>query len=117
MENKDSLISALNVEYNGNFSLKIDDFYKINGYLLFNNDVKINVLIPDEILLDLTDKSLNELISMIDGYIRFSIPILEDGKPTEYTVDGVIGDDKYFDILKYGDGKNLPSVINIGLKK
>ena len=54
---------------------------------------------------------------MIDGYIRYSIPILGDGKPTEYTVDGIIGDKKYFDILKFGDGKNLPSVINIGLKK
>lgn len=32
------------------------------------------------------------------------------------TVDGIIGDEKYFKLLEYGDGKNLPNMINVTLR-
>jgi hypothetical protein len=32
-------------------------------------------------------------------------------------VDGIIGDEKYFELLKYGNGKNLPDMLNVEVKK
>jgi hypothetical protein len=48
---------------------------------------------------------------------KYSIPIYENGVKTEWTVDGIIGDEKYFELLKYTNGKNLPDSINVELKK
>jgi hypothetical protein len=48
---------------------------------------------------------------------KYSIPIYENGVKTEWTVDGVIGDEKYFELLKYGNGKELPDMISVGVKK
>lgn len=48
---------------------------------------------------------------------KYSIPIYENCVKTEWTVDGVIGDEKYFELLKYGNGKELPDLINVGVKK
>lgn len=47
----------------------------------------------------------------------YSIPIYENGVKTEWSVDGVIGDDKYLKLLELGNGKDLPSVINTNTKK
>lgn len=46
----------------------------------------------------------------------YSIPIYENNIKTEHTVDGIIGDEKYFKLLEYGDGKNLPNIINVTLR-
>lgn len=46
-----------------------------------------------------------------------SIPIYENGVKTKWTIDGVIGDEKYFKLLKNGNGKNLPDMVNINVKK
>jgi len=51
------------------------------------------------------------------GEQKYSIPIYEDNIKTQWTVDGIIGDDKYLEIIKMGNGKNLPTSINIKLKK
>ncbi len=48
---------------------------------------------------------------------KYSIPIYENGVKTEWTIDGVIGDEKYFELLKYGNGKDLPDMVNVGVKK
>lgn len=47
----------------------------------------------------------------------YSIPIYENGVKTEWSVDGVIGDDKYLKLIELGNGKDLPSVINTNTKK
>ena len=36
---------------------------------------------------------------------------------TEWTVDGVIGDEKYFELLKLGNGKDLPDIVNVNTTK
>ena len=45
-------------------------------------------------------------------HIEYSIPIYENGIKTEYTVDGIIGDEKYYQLLELGNGKDLPDMIN-----
>jgi hypothetical protein len=46
----------------------------------------------------------------------YSIPIYEDGKKTEWSVDGIIGDQKWHELIGISDGK-LPEMINVRLKK
>ena len=46
----------------------------------------------------------------------YSIPIYENGVKTEWTVDGIVGDEKYFKLLEVGGGKNLPAMINVNTK-
>lgn len=48
---------------------------------------------------------------------NYSIPIYENGVKTKWTVDGIIGDEKHFKLLEFGNGKDLPDMINITLKK
>lgn len=48
---------------------------------------------------------------------KYSIPIYENGVKTEWAIDGVIGDEKYFELLKYGNGRDLPVLVNVGVKK
>jgi hypothetical protein len=47
----------------------------------------------------------------------YSIPIYENGVKTEWSVDGIIGDEKYFKLLELGNGKDLPDVINTTIKQ
>jgi len=63
---------------------------------LLNKKIKVN------------KKSMEEKI--------YSIPIYEDGIKTEWTVDGIVGDQKWQELIKIGDGK-LPEMINVRLKK
>jgi hypothetical protein len=48
---------------------------------------------------------------------KYSIPIYENGVKTEYTVDGEIGDEKYLEIIKFGEKGKLPDFINITTAK
>jgi hypothetical protein len=57
------------------------------------------------------------IMSRNENKKKYSIPIYENGIKTKWTIDGIIGDEKYFDLLKYGNGKDLPKMINVGLKK
>ena len=47
----------------------------------------------------------------------YSIPIYENGMKTEWTVYGVIGDEKYLKLLELGNGKVLPDMINTMTKQ
>ena len=47
----------------------------------------------------------------------YSIPIYENGVKTEWSVDGIIGDEKYFKLLELGNGKDLPDMINTTTKQ
>ena len=47
----------------------------------------------------------------------YSIPIYENGIKTEWTVDGIVGDEKYFKLLEFGNGKDLPDMINVNTNK
>ena len=51
-----------------------------------------------------------------DNQKTYSIPIYENGIKTEWTVDGIVGDEKYFKLLEYGNGKDLPDMINTTTK-
>lgn len=48
---------------------------------------------------------------------KYSIPIYENEVKTEWTIDGIKGDEKYFELLKYGNGKELPDMVNVEIKK
>ena len=49
--------------------------------------------------------------------VEYSIPIYENGVKTEWSVDGIVGDEKYFKLLELGNGKNLPDMINTTTKQ
>jgi len=42
----------------------------------------------------------------------YSIPIYENRVKTKWTVDGIIGDERYFKLLELGNGKDLPDMIH-----
>jgi hypothetical protein len=50
-------------------------------------------------------------------HIEYSIPIYENGIKTEWSVDGIVGDEKYYQLLELGNGKDLPVMINTRTKK
>ncbi len=50
------------------------------------------------------------------AYKTYSIPIYENGIKTKWTVDGIVGDEKYLELLTLGNGINLPDVINTNTK-
>ena len=47
----------------------------------------------------------------------YSIPIYENGVKTEWSVDGIIGDENYFKLLEFSNGKDLPDMINTTTKQ
>jgi len=54
---------------------------------------------------------------MMNKEDTYSIPIYENGVKTEWSVDGIIGDEKYFKLLEFSNGKDLPDMINTTTKK
>jgi len=52
----------------------------------------------------------------LDKEETYSIPIYENGVKTKWTVDGVVGDEKYFKLIELGNGKGLPAMINTRTK-
>ena len=50
-------------------------------------------------------------------HIEYSIPIYENGIKTEYTVDGVVGDEKYQQLIEMSPEGKLPITINTNTKK
>ena len=47
----------------------------------------------------------------------YSIPIYENGIKTEWSVDGVIGDEKYQQLIEMSPEDKLPVLINVNVKK
>ena len=47
----------------------------------------------------------------------YSIPIYENGIKTNWSVDGVIGDEKYQQLIEMTPEGKLPELINVNVKK
>ena len=48
---------------------------------------------------------------------KYSIPIYENGIKTEWTIDGIIGDEKYQQIIEMTPEKKLPNMVNVNLNQ
>ena len=46
----------------------------------------------------------------------YSIPIYENGIKTEWTIDGIVGDEKYLQIIEMTPESKLPEMVNINLR-
>jgi hypothetical protein len=46
----------------------------------------------------------------------YSIPIYENGIKTEWTIDGIIGDEKYLQLIESTPERKLPDMVNVNLK-
>ena len=46
----------------------------------------------------------------------YSIPIYENGIKTKWTIDGIIGDEKYQQLIEMTPEKKLPDMVNVNLK-
>jgi hypothetical protein len=47
----------------------------------------------------------------------YSIPIYENGVKTEWIIDGIIGDEKYQQLIEMTPEKKLPEMVNVRLKQ
>lgn len=47
----------------------------------------------------------------------YSIPIYENGIKTEWTIDGIIGDEKYQQLIEMTPEKKLPDMVNVNLNQ
>jgi len=47
----------------------------------------------------------------------YSIPIYENGIKTKWTIDGVVGDEKYLQLIEMTPEKKLPEMVNVNLKQ
>lgn len=49
--------------------------------------------------------------------VKYSIPIYENGIKTEWTIDGIVGDEKYFELIKIENGRDIPLLVNVTVNK
>ena len=47
----------------------------------------------------------------------YSIPIYENGVKTEWTIDGIVGDEKYQQLIEMTPEKKLPVISNVRLNQ
>ena len=47
----------------------------------------------------------------------YSIPIYENGVKTEWTIDGIVGDEKYQQLIEMTPENKLPEIVNITLNQ
>jgi len=47
----------------------------------------------------------------------YSIPIYENGVKTEWSVDGINGDEKYQQLIEMTPEKKLPNMVNVNLNQ
>ncbi len=47
----------------------------------------------------------------------YSIPIYENGVKTEWTIDGIVGDKKYQQLIEMTPEKKLPIIFNVRLNQ
>ena len=59
--------------------------------------------------------NVNSIILEIKKLETYSIPIYENGIKTEWTVDGVVGDDKYEQLIQITPEGKLPDMINVAI--
>ena len=46
----------------------------------------------------------------------YSIPIYEDGVKTKWTIEGIVGDEKYQQLIEMTPENKLPTIFNVNLK-
>jgi hypothetical protein len=47
----------------------------------------------------------------------YSIPLYENSIKTEWTIDGIVGDEKYQQLIKMTPEGKLPDLINVNINK
>jgi hypothetical protein len=47
---------------------------------------------------------------------KYSIPIYENGIKTDMTIDGIVGDEMYLEIIRMAPEGKLPDMINLRVK-
>ena len=47
----------------------------------------------------------------------YSIPIYENGIETEWTIDGIIGDENYQQLIEMTPENKLPNMVNVNLNQ
>jgi len=46
----------------------------------------------------------------------YSIPIYEDGVKTKWVIEGIVGDEKYQQLIEMTPENKLPTIFNVNLK-
>jgi hypothetical protein len=58
-----------------------------------------------------------DIMKLIENKEAYSIPLYENGIKTEWTIDGIVGDEKYKELIKMTPEGKLPDLINVNLNK
>lgn len=109
---------------NKSISFEINE--KTNELEIDSEEYTTNGLSGDRHIFNLSKDEAKKIVEYLsvwvsaDGayeHIQYSIPIYEDGIKTKWTVDGIVGDEKYYQLLEFGNGKDLPDMINTTIKQ
>jgi hypothetical protein len=60
---------------------------------------------------------MDKKIKVMNEEETYSIPIYENGVKTEWSVDGIIGDEKYQQLIEMTPEKKLPDMVNVNLNQ
>ena len=60
---------------------------------------------------------MDKKIKVMNEEETYSIPIYENGVKTEWSVDGIIGDEKYQQLIEMTPEKKLPDMVNVSLNQ
>ena len=77
------------------------------------NDVSTTKINIAQMMESQASKLLNEDMNKE----TYSIPIYENGIKTEWTIDGIIGDEKYQQLIEMTPEKKLPNMVNVNLNQ
>jgi len=58
-----------------------------------------------------------DIMKLIENKESYSIPLYENGIKTEWTIDGIVGDEKYKELIKMTPEGKLPDLVNVTLNK
>jgi hypothetical protein len=58
-----------------------------------------------------------DIMKVIENKEAYSIPLYENGIKTEWTIDGIVGDEKYKELIKMTPEGKLPDLVNVTLNK
>jgi hypothetical protein len=57
------------------------------------------------------------ILEIMENKETYSIPMYENGIKTEWTIDGIIGDEKYQQLLLMTPEGRLPDMVNVNVNK
>ncbi len=60
--------------------------------------------------------NLYKFIYIMGEEETYSIPIYEDGVKTKWTIEGIVGDEKYQQLIEMTPENKLPTIFNVNLK-